>query len=46
MNSSQRTDKANKSYNKELFKDIFKVALVVVALKLTCEAVKYQTERS
>lgn len=34
MNSSQREDKANKEYKHKIIKDIFKISMLVVGLKV------------
>lgn len=34
MNSSQQNDKASKAYNQKIIKDIFKISLIVIALKV------------
>lgn len=34
MNSSQQNDKSSKAYNEKIIKDIFKISLIVIALKV------------
>ena len=36
MNSSQREDQVSKLYRDKIVKDVFKVALMVIGLKVAC----------
>lgn len=39
MNSSQREDKASKAYNHKIIKDVFKIGLMVIGLKVAAAVI-------